>query len=248
MKGTGLSKLYDQLTLDERFRLRIQAMARRDRTDCDRLDRACPSPQYQAYCWRLEASDVLTLCCLVELLPKLAKLRMVEALQPLVSHLEAVAEDGAAMGYLDGFTAGWRAAGKRGDPPTVSDETVTAAAARAYRLGTRFSDLIDRLTTELCTDARTPRDALAAFCDAELGLRLEDLLGAWAQPALETLGEYQDALDTADTDAEGQELLGDMLRVAWRLHGLNDRTAELNDELRARMEAAEGRSQDALES
>src|SRR5438067_3348307 len=61
MKGHGLSKLYDTLTLDERFRLRIRALARRDWADGERLDRACLSSQYRAYCDRLEASDVLTL-------------------------------------------------------------------------------------------------------------------------------------------------------------------------------------------
>ena len=42
MKGGGLSKLYDTLTVEERFRLRIRALARRDLVDCERLDRACP--------------------------------------------------------------------------------------------------------------------------------------------------------------------------------------------------------------
>ena len=58
MKGGGLSKLYDTLTIEERFRLRIRALARRDFVDCGRLDRACPDRQYRAYCARLDASDV----------------------------------------------------------------------------------------------------------------------------------------------------------------------------------------------
>jgi hypothetical protein len=32
MKADGLAKLYDQLTIEERFRLRIRALARRDMT------------------------------------------------------------------------------------------------------------------------------------------------------------------------------------------------------------------------
>ena len=99
MKSDGLSKLYDTLTLDERFRLRLRAFARRDMTDCERLDRTCPSTQYKEYCDRIEASDVLTLCILVELLPKLAKLRMVDAFRPR----DGVRRTGWRAGRVDGL-------------------------------------------------------------------------------------------------------------------------------------------------
>ena len=239
MKSDGLAKLYDQLTLEERFRLRVQALARGDRADCDRLDRVCPGVDYSAYCARLEASDVLTLCAMAELLPKLAKLQMVAAFRPLVAYLEGAAGDAAWMGYLDGYAAGWKAAGKRGEPPEVSDDELTAAAGRAYRLGARFSEALDGLASDLAGVARAPRDALAAFAEDVLGLTVDDLTGAWAQPALETLAKHREALDAAETDAEGVALLGDVLRLAWRRHGLNDPTAEVDDELRARFEAAQ---------
>ena len=176
MKSDGLAKLYDQLTLDERFRLRVQALARGDRADCDRLDRACPIGDYAAYCARLEASDVLTLCAMAELLPKLAKLQMVGAFRPLVAYLEGAAGDAAWMGYLDGYAAGWKAAGKRGAPPEIPDDELSEAAGRASRLGTRFSEALDGLASDLARMARTPRDALAAFAEAELGLSLDALL------------------------------------------------------------------------
>ena len=178
MKSDGLAKLYDQLTLDERFRLRVQALARGDRADCDRLDRACPARDYSAYCARLEALDVLTLCAMAELLPKLAKLQMVGAFRPLVAYLEGAAGDAAWMSYLDGYAAGWKAAGKRGAPPEVSDDELTAVAGRAYSLGSRFSEALDGLASDLAGMARTPRDALVAFAQQELGLTLDALLGA----------------------------------------------------------------------
>src|SRR5688572_25512332 len=122
MKSDGLSKLYDTLTLDERFRLRLRAFARRDMVDCERLDRSCPSIQYREYCARIEASDVLTLITLVELLPKLAKRSMVGAFRPLTEYLEEMGLQAGWMGYLDGYAAGWRAGGKRGEPPEVSNQ------------------------------------------------------------------------------------------------------------------------------
>src|SRR3954468_18255072 len=109
MKSDGLSKLYDRLTLAERFRLRIRALGRRDKADWERLDRSCPYGEYRDYCARLDASDTLTLCSLVELMPLLAKLDMVEAFRPIAKHLEEAAHDAAWMGYLDGYDAAWRA-------------------------------------------------------------------------------------------------------------------------------------------
>lgn len=133
-------------------------------------------------------------------------------------------------------------AGKRGEPPPVPDDELTAATDRAYGLGTRFSALLDRVASDLAGMARTPRDALAAFAESELGLSIGDLLGAWARPALDTLAEYQDVLDATEPDAEGLALLGDVLRLAWRRNGLGDPSAEADDELRARLETAERRS------
>ena len=238
MKADGLARLYDRLSTDELFRLRVRALARADRADCDRLDRACPGLQYGAYCARLEASEILTLAAMVELLPKLAKLQMVDALRPMVECLEGAAQDAAWTGYLDGHAAGWAAAGKRGEPPAVPDDELTAASDRAYRPGGRFSEALDQLASDLAGLARTPRDALAGFAEEELGLGLDDLLGAWARPAVEIVAEHRGALEAAEPDADGLALLRDVLGLDWRRHGLGDPTAEVGDELRARFEAA----------
>jgi len=245
MKGDGLAKLYDTLTVDELFRLRLKAWSRRDDVDCDRLDRAAMLRQYGAYCSRVEASEVLTLSVIAELLPKLAKLQMVGALAPIVGFLEGAAEDAAWMAYLDGYAAGWKAAGKRGEPPDVADSDLTAAAGRAYSLGGRCSQALDGLASDLAGLARTPRDALAAFAADDLGVSIDDLMGAWASPALASLAAHRDALEAAEADGEGVELLRDVLRLAWRRHGLGDPDAEIDDELRGRAEAALRRAHDA---
>ena len=46
MKKSGLARHYDVLTPEERFRLLLQAFARDDRAEVDRLDRTCPSKTY----------------------------------------------------------------------------------------------------------------------------------------------------------------------------------------------------------
>ena len=67
---------------------------------------------------------------------------------------------------------------------------------------------------------------------------LDVLMGAWGATALDRLAEHAEALDAAEPAAEGLALMGDVLRLAWRRHGLNDPTAEVPDELRERFEAA----------
>lgn len=103
------------------------------------------------------------------------------------------------------------------------------------------------LASDLAGQARTPRDALAAFVEDELGVRLDDLMGAWASPAVEVLAEHAEALDAAEADAEGLELLRDVLRVAWRMHELDDTNANM-EELRARYEVLQRRAHDAVDA
>jgi hypothetical protein len=246
MKAAGFTKLYDTLTLDERFRLRIRALGRGDQADWERLDRSCPLNESRDYCARLDASDVLTLCTLVELLPILAKLDMVAAFGPLVEYLEGAARDSASMAFLDGYAAGWKAADKRGKPPAVSDDELTAAADRACRVGAKFSEALEQVTGMLAGRARTSRDAMAAFAEDELGLSLADLLAAWGGYALNRLAEHAEALDAAEPNADDLALAGRVLNPAWRRHGLNDPTAEIDDDLRARFEAALWGADDAV--
>ena len=86
-----------------------------------------------------------------------------------------------------------------------------------------------------------------ALAADELGLSLDALLGAWGRPALDTLAEHTTALDAAEPDAEGLELLMRVLDLAWRRRGLNDPTAELDDDLRAAYEAAQRRAHDDMD-
>ena len=65
--------------------------------------------------------------------------------------------------------------------------------------------------------------------------------GSLRRAALVTLTGHREALDAAEPDAEELALMRDVLRLAWRRHGLNDPTAEVDDELRARVDGMERR-------
>ena len=238
MKADTLAKHYEKLTAEERFKLRLHALARGDLADCQRLDRACSSVAFPQYADRVTASEVLTLCMLVDTMPKLAKLSMVGGMRLLVEHLEGAARDAGWQGYLDGYRAGWKAAGTRGEPPDVSEDDLDAASDRAYRHDGRFSEVLDQIAASLAASARMPRDALARFSGEVMGVPFDVLLGAWAKIALPPLAEHAEALDAAEPDAEELALMADVLRLAWRRNGLNEPHAEIDDALRERYEAA----------
>jgi hypothetical protein len=46
MKQSGLGKLYDRLTPEERFRLDVLAKARGDKAESEHLTRTCPKRSY----------------------------------------------------------------------------------------------------------------------------------------------------------------------------------------------------------
>jgi len=71
-----------------------------------------------------------------------------------------------------------------------------------------------------------------------MGLSLEVALGAWGRPALAELAVHAELLDAAEPDADELELFAKVLGIAWRREGLNDPTAEFDDDLREAIEAA----------
>ena len=248
MKSDGLAKLYDTLTADERFRLTVEALAREDKPEIDRLHRSCPRRTYTrmdvGYTERYETGAVLTLASMVELAPRLAKLQMVEAFRVLGEHLQNVGENAIVMAYLAGFEDGAEAARQAEDrngkhQKVEADEAVLDAwAARAVQLRATIEALCDQLRDLLAVDARMSWDAFAEFCREELGLAPETVVTAWARPLLPRLQAHRAALDAAQSDAKDVETLATVLHWAWRREVFGD-TDELVPEIRDRVMRAE---------
>jgi hypothetical protein len=246
----GVQRLYDRFAPDERLRLAITALAREDDAEAERLGRSCPRKTYTAtdpdYVDRLEASDGVTLCILAELLPHLAKLRMVAAFRLYGEYLEGLQEDAAVIAYLDGRAAGLAAARQgargRGTPrrPADEDPGLAAATERAAEHRRLFERLCDRLGARVAAEVRISWDAFGRFCRDDLGLEPEALVAAWARPALANLEEHRAALEAAEPEAGAVDVLLDVLRYAWRRRALRDQTAEISPETQARLEAEAG--------
>src|SRR5215210_1657548 len=84
-KDRSLGKLYDRLTLDERVKLAIQAKARRDAEDTQRLTESCPTETYTmndiAFGDHISGNWKITMMLCHLLAPSLARLHTIAAVR-----------------------------------------------------------------------------------------------------------------------------------------------------------------------
>src|SRR5918995_7021979 len=121
----GLGRLYDRLTPEERFRLKILALARGDEEESERLTATCPRRDYTMYDWgfvgRWEAARELAILAYVDVVRRLEKIKMIGAFRGLFPYLGTVWQDDVHGAYFDGHKAGsrqaWKRSGKAGEPP-----------------------------------------------------------------------------------------------------------------------------------
>src|SRR5215210_4866874 len=124
MRKDKLGKFYDRLDPDERFRLVLEATARGDEEEIERLRDTCPRVKYTAidiaYSDRISGSLKITIMLCHLLAPSLTELRMLAAFREVLSHTFDHCINTARLAYLRGHERGvsrtWKAAGKKGDP------------------------------------------------------------------------------------------------------------------------------------
>ena len=89
MRKDKLGEFYDRFDPDERFRLVLEAAARRDEEDIQRLRDACPRMKYSAidiaYSDRISGSLKITMMLCQLLAPSLTELRMLAAFREVLS-------------------------------------------------------------------------------------------------------------------------------------------------------------------
>src|ERR671928_528419 len=124
MKKDGLGKLYDRLTPEERFRLVVEAEARGDGRETEWLVRSAPRYTYEeadpAYTSLARASKDVTWAVCLDLLPRLAEMRMARAFSEILPCVCGAFAKDARTSYLRGQREGaqraWKAASREGDP------------------------------------------------------------------------------------------------------------------------------------
>src|SRR5919202_35014 len=126
MKKDKLGKFYDRFDPDERFRLVLEAAARGDEEDIERLRDTCPRETYSAneiaYSDRISGSLKMTMMLCQLLAPSLTKLRNLAAFRQILSLTFEHCINEVRLAYLRGHERGvsrtWKAAGKKGEPTT----------------------------------------------------------------------------------------------------------------------------------
>ncbi len=227
-------KFYDRFSAHERFRLVVEAKARGDEEEAERLADSCPRYTYKmndaAYGDRMRASLEITIIVCLDLATHLAKLRMIDAFRVILPYSRTVWTNEAHLAYLNGHLAGsryaWRQAGMEGDPPgweawDEEDEEgeerdeesfdpgvegdLEKVDARIEGAAAFTPELLDRLELELAGDTLTIWEAFSGFCEEELGLEPEKLLKAYFEPILEEVGKLKGLAENPDAPSPDPE-------------------------------------------
>lgn len=172
LNANGLARRYDRLTPDERARAALEASARGDFEERDRLIDSCPRHTYSepdaAFMDRLDASRDLAVIVALELSARLAQARM----------LDASAESATRCVVL-----GAQAMREASDGEPVDDADLAAAVEEP--IGRGFGEL----RAVLVEAAAAVYAAFAAVCRQRLGVEPETVLLAHiGPPHVERLG------------------------------------------------------------
>jgi hypothetical protein len=234
----GLGRLYDRLSPEERFRLKVLALARGDEEESERLTATCPRRDYTMYDWgfvgRWEAARELALLAYVDVVRRLDKIKMIGAFRGLFPYLSTTWQDDVHWAYFDGHMAGsrhaWNRSGKVGEPPgwetdeeeveRNADPTIDKDLQKWTGEGryARLEGKLEEMEGELVREALTAWLGFAGFCEQEMGLEAEKLLEALARPFAERVGELEElsARLEVEADVEGVEEYLAILTEVWR--------------------------------
>jgi hypothetical protein len=109
----------------------IEALAREDKQEADRLAAACPRKVYREidaeYGDRIRVASEIVSAVILDLRPRLGKLRMIEAFREFLPLFLWRGMDVAAMAWLDGYAEGKNGHRKR------DDEIVEAGIEKALK-------------------------------------------------------------------------------------------------------------------
>jgi hypothetical protein len=234
----GLGRLYDRLSPEERFRLKVLALARGDEEESERLSATCPRRGYTMSDWgfvgRWEAARELGMFAYVDVVRRLDKIKMIGAFRSVFPYLSTVWEDDVHQAYFDGHRAGsrhaWNGSGRVGEPPgweadeeeaernadpTIEEDLQKWTGEGRYA---RLEGKLEEMERELVGEALTAWSGFSRFCEREIGLEAKDLVEALASPFAEGVRELEElsARLEVEAEAEGAEEYLALMREAWR--------------------------------
>jgi hypothetical protein len=231
MRKDGLGKFYDRLKPEERFQLVVEAKTRGDRGESRRLVQSAPRYTYEeadlAYTSRVRASHHLTWGVCLDLLPRLAKLRMANTFSKILPRAcDALVED-ARSSYLRGkrlgVEEGWRAAGRDDEPPEEEPKGDGCEREEAFeRMNERmewasvgFFCLIQDFELEIALGAQALWEAFGNFCRKELGLEPKMMVEFWFEAVLPEIEELESLTEDVELEQEKVEEHETSMRDGW---------------------------------
>lgn len=239
MKGNPLSKLYDRLTDDERFRLWVQAVARDDTTEAQALNRTCPRKVYDmlsaGFVDRMDALSEIVFAWWADMGPVLAKLDILEAYTPALEHVQMSAGEAASQQFFEGFLIGYQqAVGARPSCPAcdvddaIDDEApdhscvwdpVNEPLGAAREAGEHALDVVVRTHQNVCNillaKARAFWEAFEALCQ-EAAVTPDDVVVGFLGFAHDLIATWRPRWSVVELpDADPAENAG-LLITAWR--------------------------------
>jgi len=239
MSKNGLHRHYDRLTVEERFRLDVLAMARGDMQESERLVSTCPRRSYtmteRGFGGRWEAARELAMLAYMDFGKCLDKIQMIEAFRVAFPYLRNVWEDDTFWAYFDGHEAGsrhaWSKAGKEGDPPgyeededervegmdPAPEEDVRKWVGKVAEVDKPITSALDRLEREMAREGLSVWSAFAQFCEEEMELDASKLLSALALPMAERAWALEElaARLKVEPDAGDVEEYREIIGQAW---------------------------------
>jgi len=233
-----LGRLYDRLSPEERFRLKVLALAREDEEESERLTDTCPRRDYTMNDWgfvgRWEAARDLSMLAYVDVVRRVDKIRVIATFRGLFRYLSTIWQDDVHGAYFDGHMAGsrhaWNWSCKTGEPPgweadeEEAERNADPAIDEDLQKWTgegryaRLEGKLEEMERELVREALTAWLGFARFCEQQMGLEAEKLLEALGRPFAEgvrDLGELS-VRHEEEADAEGAEEYLAIMTEAWR--------------------------------
>ncbi len=231
MRGKNLGGVYDRLTPAERAQLVLEAAARQDETEVERLAGTCPryrrtsTGNDPAFAERIKASRQITLCVCLVLMEISAKLKLITISQEYMTLLSRSLFTEFDRGYLRGWGAGcdhaWQSAGMAGpfpwrDSSALGQRAGEVAGALAAENTDGDDAELEEASEALAIEVQSLWEAFSRLCREEMGSEPETVLLAWFPPMV---GWIEGALNVADAgrvDADILEVYETALTNAWR--------------------------------